>query len=339
MFQETKLKLTGWYLVIIMVITFSFSFIVYQGVVSVTDRALHAQQIRLERRFREMDDFPPPPKNFPILDEETLEEVKLRTGIILLGVNIIILVVAGGLGYILAGKTLDPIEQMLKKQKRFISDAAHELKTPLTAIKTGLEVTTRNKKLTIPEAKTAMEDAVDDINGLHLLILKLLEQGKYQNHGVALQKEVIDLSDIVKKVVKQITPLVNTSGLQLQINTIPTPILANQHSMEELIRNLLDNAIKFTPKGKTISIMSKVERKHAILSIQDEGVGMNEGDLQHAFEPFYRADQSRSKTKYDGHGLGLSIAKEIVDSHTGTIEIASVPNHGTTITVAFPVAK
>ena len=143
MFKTTKLKLTAWYLCIIMAITFSFSSVVYLGVVRATQRALISQKRRIEHEFRRTQKF----------DEETFIEIREKTLAFLAFINLIILVLSGGLGYLLAERTLKPIEQMINKQKRFVSDATHELKTPITAMKADIEVTLRNKKLNIEDLR------------------------------------------------------------------------------------------------------------------------------------------------------------------------------------------
>src|SRR3989339_482306 len=134
MFKQARIKLTLWYVAILMVVTVSFSFFVYASVDSVTSRALESQKLRIERQYNNnwgMNRMTPPP--LPHFNTETLMEIRQKTVNLLIVLNITILFLSAALSYFLAGKTLKPIEETVKKQKRFISDAAHEIKTPLTA--------------------------------------------------------------------------------------------------------------------------------------------------------------------------------------------------------------
>ena len=175
MFQKTRIKLTAWYLLIIMLISVFFSFVIYKVLTHEFERFAQRQKFRIEQRFQN----PPPP--FPVPDPDLIKEVKQRLLLSLTGINLIILVLSGGLGYFLAGKTLKPIKDMVDEQNRFISDASHELRTPLTALKTSMEVGLRNKKLALNEAKLIISENLNEINRLQLMSEKLLELARNQN--------------------------------------------------------------------------------------------------------------------------------------------------------------
>ena len=155
-----------------MVLSISMSISVYQQVLRSTERALdfHEQKIKIKLQGINLEEFQKP------INEETVREIREDTLLFLSIVNLALLIFAGGLGYFLAGKTLTPIEEMLEKQKKFVADAAHEVKTPLTAIKTTLEVQLRNKNLTLEDAKKSMKDVLEEVDELSVLSLKLLEE-------------------------------------------------------------------------------------------------------------------------------------------------------------------
>ncbi len=336
MFKSARIKLTAWYLLIIMAITLFFSTSMYTGVAIATDRALRMHERRLELRLQEFPRFANPPQGFQTpLNEETAREIKLRTINMLLVVNVVILVVSGGLSYLLAGITLKPIEEMIHKQKKFVADAAHELKTPLAAMKTHLEVNLRNKKLNTPKAKAIIKSTIEDLDSLTLLTNSLLEQSKYQNNG-ATQKEEFLLKPVLQKVATQFGQKAKEKNLGIEVEAENLSITANKRAITELITILVDNAIKFNRAGGDVKIKANTKDNHIIISVTDTGIGIAKKDLPYIFDRFYKADSSRSKDEHDGFGLGLSIAQEIVKNHKGELSVASNVGEGSTFTVKLP---
>jgi len=207
MFKSARIKLTAWYLLIIMTISFSFSGVIYRASTFELDRVERAQRQRVERGWPER--FPAIPfdqqgdlPRFFRLDPAIIEETKNHLILFLVWVNSIILVTSALAGYFLAGKTLAPIENTLEEQKRFIADASHELRTPLTALKTSLEVALRDKKMTLPDAKKVLDDNLEEVESLKLLSDKLLSLARYQSNGHNLAFKEVDIKGIVEKAVK-----------------------------------------------------------------------------------------------------------------------------------------
>src|SRR4030042_2622870 len=241
MFRSARIKLMSWYLAIIMAITLAFSSVVYFSVAQATERALEAQRRRVEIQVRRI--YPPvnldAPRELPNFNIETLHEIRERTLVILGLVNIVVLVISGGVGYFLAGKTLKPIEEMLNKQKRFISDAAHELKTPLTAMKTDLEVTLRDKNFNPQKAKTAISDTIEEVDNLHKFVNKLLQQSKYQNgvgNGADLEAfDTVNCQKILQNVVKKLDKIAKQNGGSINLNTKSIKICGNEDELETLL--------------------------------------------------------------------------------------------------------
>jgi two-component system sensor histidine kinase CiaH len=332
MFTSARLKLTGWYLLIIMTVSISFSAFIYKGVSLEFERRLNAISDRLQLgRFG----IVPPPGQVELFVQD-LEETKERVLIILVYTNFVIFVFSAGAGYFLAGRTLRPIERALEEQKRFVADASHEFKTPLTALQTSIEVTLRDKKLNLKEAKSVLKESLNDIQNLSSLSKYLLGLARFQKDN-SLTKENVNIKEVTKSALKKLTPLAKDKKIQLSQNVGDTVVRANKESLEKLITILLDNAIKYTPKGGKVSINSEGGQRGILLKVTDTGIGISDKDIPHIFERFYRADIARSKDKVTGFGLGLSMAKQITQLHKGTIDVKSKLGKGSTFTVRLPL--
>jgi signal transduction histidine kinase len=283
----------------------------------------------------------------PNLSDLQDAEEKLRTTLII--INLGILVFAGGAGYFLAGRTLRPIEQMIQEQSRFISDASHELKTPLTAIKAEMEVMLRDKDLTLKGAKTSAASNLEEVNNLVLLSNSLLELSTYQQTNGDFIREPVSLSEVLVESYKKVASLAKHKHITITNTVKDAIILGDKQQLIELFVIFLDNAIKYSPKNSTITISSAKTDHSVKVSIADEGMGIEEKDIPYIFDRFFRVDESRSKTQVAGYGLGLSIAKKIIEEHKGSVIVKSsvgkparnatqrVAGGGTTFTVQLPL--
>jgi len=332
LFTKTRIKLTSWYVLIIMLVSLAFSIIIFQEINLETERALRMQQYRLERRI-----FPPVDVS-PYYDD-VLSEARDRLIIILAVINMGILTCSAVAGYFLAGKTLRPIEEMMEEQKRFVSDASHELRTPLTAIKTEVEVALRDKKLSLLEAKRLLRSNLEEVSHMEALSNYLLSLNKYQQNQADLPKKQVDLSTIAQEAIKQVSHLVKEKRLTLNQNLESVSVMGNQESLKELFVIILDNAIKYSADRQSIDISVQRIDSHCQIKISDQGIGIKKEDLPKIFDRFYRSDFSRNKTNVSGYGLGLSIASQIVSLHNGSIKVESVENKGSTFMVNLPISK
>jgi len=342
MFRKARIKLTAYYILILTAIMIIVSAFVYRGVLLSAERALTMHEHRIEmglQKYRNRDPYELPLGFQKPITEKTIKEIKSEILRLLEVINGTILVIAGGLSYLLAGLTLKPIQEMMEKQKRFVSDAAHELKTPLTAIKTSLEVNLRNKNLNLKQAQKTIEETILDINDLNTLANSLLQGSRYQHTNLN-KKDEIELEKVVKKVIRKMKEQAKKKEIVINLKTVgDTLIKGNEQALKELITILLDNAIKFNKQGGKIDITIETEHKNIVLEVTNTGDGIHEKDLPFIFDRFYKSEKSRSKTERDGFGLGLSIAREIVTAHNGTIKTRSKTTKKSTTTFIVKLPK
>lgn len=319
MFKQARLRLTGWYLIIIMMVSLAFTSVIYRAATLELNRFARAQQNRFAMR-------PSPPP----FDEDLLSEVKSRLFKALVLINLGILSSAALLGYYLSGKTLKPISEMMDEQYRFVSDASHELKTPLTAMKSTLEVTLRDPKMGLGEAKKTLETSLDEVNDLQKLAEGLLELSGNTGYD---KHEKVKLNQIVHESIKMLEPLTNSRKIEI-VTTLPkVVIIGESETLKRAITTIIDNAIKYSQAKSKIYISTKTSGKEVRLQIRDEGIGIEENEIPSIFNRFYRSDKARNT---DGHGLGLSIAKRTVESQNGEIQVESKKGKGTTVSLVFP---
>ena len=336
MFERTRLRLTAWYLLIIMTISLLFSAVIYARVNS---DLVHFEQMQLRLRSDiESGIIRPMGGGRPFvlrLDPEEIHEARSRLVFLLGFVNLSILLISGGAGYFLAGRTLRPIKIMLDEQHRFISDSSHELRTPLTSLRSEIEVALRNKDLSVKDARKILESNLEEVESLQTLsdnLLELSQNGSFVNKKLF---EKVLVSDIALISIKKVDPLAKAKQITIKDKTISLRMLGAKERLVELFIILIDNSIKYSPKKSKIIVSSKKSDGKIIIEILDHGKGIEEKDIPHIFDRFYRADESRSEA---GYGLGLSIAKKIVDSHNGSISVKSKPGKTTSFILTFPEA-
>lgn len=332
MFNKARLKLTGWYLLIIMCVSLAFSAVIYHAANLEIERFAAAQRIRYERRIVDPNLISLEPRSTPpsILDEELLGETEQRILMTLILINLGILAVSGVLGFYLSGKTLSPIKEMVDEQYRFVSDASHELKTPITAIKTTLEVALRDKQLAIPEARETLSTSLEEVDRLQKLAEGLLALTKV--NGIV-KLTPISLTKVIEDAARTIQPLAKSKKIELSTKVARATLMLEPTGMTRALVAILDNAIKYSPKNSRVTVSTKVVGRVLELVIKDEGKGITGKDVPLIFDRFYRADQARGT---DGYGLGLPIAKQIIEGQNGNIAITSTLNKGTVVTITLP---
>lgn len=338
MFKQARIRLTAWYLLIITIISFSFSFLIYGLIDQEINRFASSQRNRIERDLVILNPNSPPKSvgTVAMVDQDLIDDSRHNLLINLITINGIVLIVSGSLSYFLAGLTLKPIQKMTEDQKRFISDASHELRTPITAMKSLFEVTLRDKKLDLKEAKNVIDTGIDQADRLQKLSDSLLEISRLENNQKPVF-EVLDFSKIIADSVKQIEPKAKVKKIDLVSKIEPSKISGDNSCLVELFTIFIDNAIKYSPQNTTVKIISQIKKNQIITKIIDQGIGISDKDLPHIFDRFYQSDLARTKTKETGYGLGLSIAQKIIQLHHGKISVKSEIGHGTTFIICLPL--
>lgn len=334
MFNLARIKLTVWYLLIITVISLAFSFFIYRLMTLELDRFVQSQQFRYERRFPGQVI---PPSVF--VDYELVTEVKNRIKMSLFVVNGSILLISGVSAYFLAGRTLKPIKDMVSAQNRFISDASHEFRTPLTSLKSSMEVFLRDPKPSLKEAKNLINDNIADVNKLQSLSDSLLNLAHFQNTLPTVKLIKTSLNQPIESAIKKISHQALARSIHISYSRSRAFVLGDVHSLTDLFVIFLDNAVKYSPDNSQITLTTKKNKSDIVVSISDQGIGIAPHDLPHIFDRFYRSDTARKNLKSGGYGLGLSIAKNILDSHHAQVEVKSKLGEGSQFIVKFPITK
>ena len=328
MIQSAVTKLTIAYLGIIMFLSIIFSLYLYH----ISDRELNNGLRRPPTIvFRETSLY-----GFDDFRTLRLSEGRANLKQRLIMINIITLAIGFVVSYALARKTLEPIDRALESQKRFTADASHELRTPLTAMQTEIEVALRDKNLSKEESIELLESNLEEVAKLRALSDSLLKLAKQDAKDIPM--EILDIKMVCKEAVKKVSKSAKQKGIAIHNNIKKENVYGDRDSLTELFVILLDNAIKYSGEKSDINLGSNIENQKVIVSVVDQGQGINSKDLPYIFDRFYRADQSRNKNGDNGYGLGLSIAKNIVVVHDGTIDVTSRTGRGTTFKISLPLA-
>lgn len=327
--RSAVMRMTLFYLAILTLISVSFSMVVYDLSSRELDRSMPGKVLReLGGRFfvgeyeqRWLD----------LMDES---QARLKQRLVILNIVIIGLGAVGS--YWFARRTLEPIDGAMERQGQFISDASHELRTPLTAMMTETEVGLRDPNLTIEDAKQLLASNLEEAKRLSELTTNLLELSSGRQHELAL--EPVGLAEVIARATQQVEPARSKMGTVITSTVTKQHVLGDPQRLEELLVILLDNAIKYSNKKAQVTLAAKKHGRTISLTVRDNGNGITPTDLPHIFDRFYRADASRSTQNIDGHGLGLSIARQIVEAHGGQITATSKVGQGTTFTVKLQAA-
>ena len=317
-FFIARLRLTFYYSITAVVILGSTSIVLYNTILS------NFSQSILDNIFLDA--------NTSKLIIDRAHDILLNRFLTINGIIIFLVII---LGFLLTYKTLEPIKSNMQKQKRFIADASHELRTPTAVVISGLEVALNNKKLDFSLAKKTLEDTLDEMKEFSKLSNTLLDISKY-DVPKCVECEPIDVNKLLKFILEKSENLVSGKEINLEIKIMESPviILGNKVELSRLFYNILDNAIKYTPPKGNIFISDKIILNKYIVTISDNGVGISKNIIERIFDPFFRGDIARST---DGAGLGLTLSKKIIENHKGTISIKSQENKGTSVVISLPL--
>ncbi len=229
---------------------------------------------------------------------------------------------------------LSRIEAAFERQRRFTSDAAHELRTPISLIRSQVDLA-----LARPRSDADYVDALrgvdHDLSRLTSLTAALLSLARLDSPEPRPEPMTFDLAETIGALGETYAPIFRSRQLTLRLTTAPTGLLADEDLIIQVLVNLLDNAIAHTPPGGTITVGCETVGDRARFRVADTGAGVRPEDLPRVFDRFYRPDTGRTREQ-GGAGLGLAICKAIVDAHGGTIAVTSAIGEGTTFTVELP---
>jgi two-component system heavy metal sensor histidine kinase CusS len=232
---------------------------------------------------------------------------------------------------------LDRIFDYLQEHRESLANAAHELRSPLAAIRSSAEVALQRERST-QEYEELLESIIEQGTTLGTLVNQLLLLSEMEREHLERQTEAVPLDQVVTRAVNMFQGVAEQKDVDLKITNIRgTTISGNRMHLREVVNNLLDNAIKFTEPGGTVTVDLGTEEaeRAAVLRVTDSGIGIPGEDLPKVFDRFFRSDRSRNREK-PGTGLGLSICKSVVESHGGTIEVSS-SSLGTTFKIRLPL--
>ena len=238
-------------------------------------------------------------------------------------------------------RMLERLETAFEVQKDFISNASHELRTPISVIQASLDVVEKEdgERLS-PLSRQIFDDLKDEVRRMSRLTSSLLTLARADTGTMELNREQFGVEAVAQHVFRAMLPLAQGRGLKLELSLCrEVELYADKDRITQLLMILMDNGIKFTPTGGQVTLLIDREKNGAaLLEVSDTGIGVSPEDRQHIFERFYRADKARSREE-GGAGLGLSIAAWIVNAHGGSIEARSGAGGGTVFRVLLPTVS
>jgi signal transduction histidine kinase len=263
----------------------------------------------------------------------------LRT--VLLAGGVLAFLAALAAGYFYAGRALVPIRQSidrrqgaLQRQREFAANASHELRTPLTVIRASVEDLRRNSKSRVADVGDALDDMEAEVRHLTALVDDMLLLARSDSGVVQVERMPLDLADVAVEAASTLSGLGEERGVAVVADPLPAPVLGDALRLRQLVTILVDNAIRHSPSGSTVTVSVRSGNGVALLWVEDEGPGIKPEDLPRLFERFWRADNAPA----GGTGLGLSIARWIVEQHNGSIGAENKPEGGARFWAQLPSA-
>lgn len=259
---------------------------------------------------------------------------QLLRGLILIGAGSVLFIGVGA--WFLSGKSIHPAEEAFEKQQEFVANASHELRAPLTLIRAGIEVAKRDAS--IQQRQMVLDDALVDADYMKRLLDDLLLLSRLDAHSVTLDKEQVQFPDFLDRVVRKMNMIASQSGIELTGESDAFVLLADPNRLQQVLFILVDNAIRHNIPGGWVKLTARQTANQAVIEVSDSGKGIPEEHLERVFERFYKVeDGTRSAQK--GSGLGLSIARGLVEAHHGRIKLFSKPGTGTKATIWLPLVS
>lgn len=242
-------------------------------------------------------------------------------------------------GYLLAKRAMIPIEAAWARQQQFVSDASHELRSPITGIHSNAELMLRHPERTIEEESHRVNTILKESTRMTRLIASLLTLARSDANKAELQLAPVNVSEVIQIVAERFKAMEELSGINLVLDVKPDlNLVADRERLHQLFVILLDNAFKYTANGGQVHITGLHAGRNIVIRVEDTGIGISPENLPRVFDRFFRGDKARSRDN-GGTGLGLAIAKWIVEKHRGRIQVESELGKGTKFTVTLPIGK
>jgi signal transduction histidine kinase len=277
-----------------------------------------------------------------VVQDRTAEQQTLRTTLlVLLGGGVIALLAAAGFGAVYARRALIPIRDSLsaqhaalRRQREFAADASHELRTPLTVIRSSVDDLRRHPNQPVAKVGHAIEDIDAEVEHLTTLVDDLLLLARSDSGAVTLERTPVDLGDVATDAASSLGQPAASKGIKVVVDPEPAVVVGDAARLRQLVRILVDNAIRHSPSGGEVTVRVRPNGRSASIEVADQGPGVRPQDMSRIFERFWRAPGAPT----GGTGLGLAIAKWIVDRHDGHIEVGNRTGGGAVFSVDLPTA-
>ncbi|WP_312109999.1 sensor histidine kinase [Brevibacillus reuszeri] len=261
---------------------------------------------------------------------------------VLLGMSLLFAGIAIAIGQFMTSRAMKPITRSYRMQREFLANASHELRTPISILKSGLEVIDMEEGSKFSEFTfELLKDLQKEAKSAAKMVSDLMLLARSDAGVQQISYESFDFSQMAEQVMRSIQGFAHVSQIKLNLQTQGSILLfADQERIKQLLYILLDNAVKYTPYGGEITLyyglMDAEHTQKLCISVTDTGIGIESEHIAHIFDRFYRVDKNRSRES-GGTGLGLAIAKWIVESHRGSIQVSSTPGAGTSFTILLPL--
>jgi len=326
-FRTARLKLTLLYLATIALVVSVLSWALYE---------FHAHDVEGLERRRSADEM-----EGERLAEDAragLEEYLEHLGRSIIVADAITIAAGGVLGYLLAARTLRPIKEAVEAEQRFFANAAHDLRTPLAVMQSEAEVALRSRELDPKEARSVIQSSLEELRRMSGMVEQILDLAKTRSPRASGTRSLprLDLGALAAETLQRLARRAEERGIRMTHDASgPVLIAGDAPALERALYNVIENAIAYTPRGGCVTVRVRRDGGDAVLDVADTGIGIAPEDLPHITEPFFRGDKARS-VHSGGAGLGLTIAKTVVDEHRGSLHVTNVPGSGATVSLTFP---
>lgn len=246
--------------------------------------------------------------------------------------------ITGIVGWLLAGFAMRPVKRSYEQLQRFTADASHELRAPVAAILSNAQVGLLAPTGDQTQPRQRLENIVTQSKYMSDLIANLLFLARHQGKLNPQDLNQTDIVELLNSLGEGYQTLAREKGLEFELDIPATSkeIICDRDLLQQAIRNLLDNAIKYTSLGGMVALKLEIKPRRILIMVQDTGIGIPKADLAHIFDRFYRVDKARTR-QTGGFGLGLAIAQQIIQAHNGKITVESEVDKGTTFQICLPV--